>query len=234
MIPKTLYMIWIGDSIPVYAEKAVSAYKEYNKDFNVVFLNYTVSQMENIPESDPTDMYDLCFRNTVVKCVKNRKTEIDYYKNMRFIQYVADKFRFDLLHEFGGIYVDCDTWPIKPFDDALLSDGFIASQIDYSKNFRLITDIYFAGCEKHRVWNDMKHLIPNPGNYDLFSDTLNNKVNADRYRIIKERFFNGKLGLDEHYLNGKYYYIDHFYDGGWNGRWNKDNITVPKCKFDEI
>lgn len=232
MIPKQLFMIWIGDAIPLYAKKSYLAYKECNKDFNIIFLNYTIKQLETIVEDNSIDAYDLCFKNTVKKCVNNHKNEIDYYKNMRFIQYVADKFRFELLQTFGGIYVDCDTWPIKPFDDALLMDGFIASQLDYNKNFRLITDIYFVGCEKNKLWNNMKYLIPYPSNYDLFNDSLSNKINETRYNNIKEKFFAGVLNQNEHYLNDRYYYIDHFYDGRWNGRWNKDNITVPKCKFD--
>ena len=41
-----------------------------------------------------------------------------------FCQAVANIFRFILLEEKGGIYVDCDTLPIKPFDDALLEKAF--------------------------------------------------------------------------------------------------------------
>ena len=31
------------------------------------------------------------------------------------------------LNEEGGIYVDCDTWPLKPFDDEILSNEIISS-----------------------------------------------------------------------------------------------------------
>ena len=33
---------------------------------------------------------------------------------------LSDIYRLKLVSEFGGLYVDCDTFPLKPFDDKLL------------------------------------------------------------------------------------------------------------------
>lgn len=30
---------------------------------------------------------------------------------------ISDAFRFYLLNKYGGIYLDLDTFPVKPFDD---------------------------------------------------------------------------------------------------------------------
>jgi hypothetical protein len=34
-IPKTLYMIWLGDNLPRYHELSLSAYKYANPKFNI-------------------------------------------------------------------------------------------------------------------------------------------------------------------------------------------------------
>ena len=36
------------------------------------------------------------------------------------MQVLSDIYRLKLVSEFGGLYVDCDTFPLKPFDDKLL------------------------------------------------------------------------------------------------------------------
>lgn len=56
----------------------------------------------------------------------------------------------EILNEYGGIYVDCDTFPIKPFDDDIISKSFIAQhdyKIGYGRNARYVKyiDNYFIG-----------------------------------------------------------------------------------------
>ena len=43
-----------------------------------------------------------------------------YKRNVRFIQLLSDVLRLVIINKYSGIYVDCDTFPIKPFDDKLL------------------------------------------------------------------------------------------------------------------
>lgn len=61
-----------------------------------------------------------------------------------YITAISDAFRFYLLNKYGGIYLDMDTFPVKPFDDKLLSyeNGFT---INYKPN---ISDIFFIGMNK--------------------------------------------------------------------------------------
>lgn len=40
---------------------------------------------------------------------------------MVFNTAMSDALRFYLLDTYGGIYLDCDTFPVKPFDDRLLN-----------------------------------------------------------------------------------------------------------------
>lgn len=66
----------------------------------------------------------------------------------------------EILNEYGGIYVDCDTFPIKPFDDRLSCKNFIAQhdyKIGYGKNAKYVKyiDNYFIG------------IMPNCDFYDL-------------------------------------------------------------------
>jgi mannosyltransferase OCH1-like enzyme len=38
----------------------------------------------------------------------------------------VDVLKFYLLDKYGGIFLDCDTFPVKPFDDILLQNEFFA------------------------------------------------------------------------------------------------------------
>jgi len=55
-----------------------------------------------------------------------------------------------LVSTFGGIYVDCDTFPMKPFDDALLQMQQFTVARHYDNDAKLINknigiDNYFFG-----------------------------------------------------------------------------------------
>jgi mannosyltransferase OCH1-like enzyme len=48
-----------------------------------------------------------------------------------------------LLNEYGGIYLDCDCFPIRPFDENILISDFICTRY-YEKNF-IRRDCFFMG-----------------------------------------------------------------------------------------
>ena len=67
---------------------------------------------------------------------------------------LADIYRLEILNEFGGIYLDCDTYPLKKFDDKLLEKSFIVqtyiNTINNNKVFsHVISDNYFIGLDKN-------------------------------------------------------------------------------------
>jgi len=46
---------------------------------------------------------------------------------------IADYLRFNLLTKYGGIYCDLDCYPLKPFDDDILSEPFCV-ECNYKEN----------------------------------------------------------------------------------------------------
>lgn len=51
-----------------------------------------------------------------------------FKNNIIFNTAFSDAFRFYLVDTYGGIYVDCDTLPVKPFDTLLLKEKYFQCQ----------------------------------------------------------------------------------------------------------
>lgn len=78
---------------------------------------------------------------------------------------LSDILRMEILNEYGGIYVDCDTFPIKPFDDDIISKSFIAQhdyKIGYGRNARYVKyiDNYFIGMTPCYGFYDLEDMRP--------------------------------------------------------------------------
>jgi hypothetical protein len=99
-IPKVIHYCWFGNKEkPEFIKKCIASWKQYCPDYEIVEWN------EN---------------NYNVK--KNKYMEQAY--SMGKYGYVPDYARIDILHEFGGIYLDTDVEIIKSFDDLLPLGAF--------------------------------------------------------------------------------------------------------------
>jgi mannosyltransferase OCH1-like enzyme len=72
---------------------------------------------------------------------------------------LSDVVRVELINEFGGIYLDCDTYPLKSFDDELLNYKTFCVKRHYLEYIN--TDNYFMGSISRKYTND----ITNPLSY---------------------------------------------------------------------
>lgn len=74
------------------------------------------------------------------------------YSNTPFIQLFCDVLRLELLNVYGGIYVDCDTFPLKPFDDIMFNHKkfLVYDKIGES----LVPNNYFIGLKKGEHWSN--------------------------------------------------------------------------------
>ena len=137
---------------------------------------------------------------------------------------LSDAFRFYLLNKYGGIYLDLDTFPVKPFDDKLLlyENGFT---VNYRPNRY---DIFFVGMNKGCVDNGLVQL-PNDKNekwFDgkvhriLYYEKIWQRIYESHCQDIKHKFFNCLLQMGECMYNSMLvpqYYVDHFRKEAW--RW---------------
>lgn len=133
MVPKQIFFIWLGDQKPDFVDFSMNAFREVNPSFKVDLVWWTIAQIENTE--------DRILRGSIDWTLGHRRP------HLRFIQNLADVYRMSLLNEYGGIYLDADTFPIRPFDDALLAKPFNVTR-SYNNNWAIFKEIFFVGKEK--------------------------------------------------------------------------------------
>ena len=131
--------------------------------------------------------------------------------------------RFYLLYTYGGIYLDCDTFPIKPFDEELLNNNYFIS-CRYIKSYNyLFFDNFFSGqiqTINNKIFHICKEYLTSELDYNVLYPLNERKID---YNLCK-KFYNGTLKYGEYYGDPKFNYLDHY--TLWN--WNPD-----KCKIQE-
>lgn len=238
MIPKQLFMIWFGDNIPNYVQFSINAYKEANPDFIVKLIYFSIKNIEDIYNGKINSIYDKMLNEVIFDILnKNEKyknilnktymyilqhQEVFYGKEIRFIQLLSDIYRLRIIQEFGGIYVDCDTFPLKPFDNQLLQLGSFIVNRHYNNNAsnNVADDNYFFGSiSNSNIQNSIKLLQTN----DKWWSNI-------QYLINKKKFYELKFKYVQQFnqLN----YIEHYFDGNWKNK--NGRIRTPKCFLDVI
>lgn len=225
MIPKKIWFIWFGDNKPNYVDFAINAFREANPDFNIELIHKTIKDIE-----DPSDkkydkeikecIYYILNKDNPRKNILYKKSIIAYttYSKRRFIQILANIFRLKIINTYGGIYLDCDTFPVKPFDDELLNNkNFCVHNI----NDPWPKDCFFLGCSPGIYKPDYK--------FDRVYN-IEKILPKNKWYIRRKRFYECRLKYIEN-LESEYY-IEHFEDRTWQKRKHKDILT-PLCKYDK-
>jgi len=120
MIPKRIHMCYHWEAPPEWVLASVDEFAAMNPDYEMIFWDH-------IPKNMPTAIHEA----------------LTLAPTCRF---KSDLVRYWLLQQHGGIYVDVDCRPVKPFDDDLLEhDAFCARYGDYNGN-HCSADNFFMGC----------------------------------------------------------------------------------------
>lgn len=216
MISRWLIFIWLGSKMPDYGRFCIQSFQEVNPSFEVMAIEEP--DVENTKNEDLKDCMSLINSdgNNLYKRMVNRNFAKKHLSSTRTRQLTAisDAFRLYLLNKYGGIYLDLDTFPVKPFDDKLLSyKGFVPY---YKKNR---SDWFFIGLPPGFISKGMIHGY-------AFDSEIHRIVLLDRaYKIFKanldtnvKKFFSCKLEHGSHVLPLSFfpeYYIDHFKIRSW-------------------
>lgn len=227
MIPKQLFFIWIGDSQPDYVNFAINSFKEINPDFRINFLRYKIADIEDkrdVGEFD-SNMYNCV--DYINKCLSG-DSSVPYFKNIRryksygrkFSQILANIVRLDILNQYGGIYLDCDIFAVRPFDSTLMERDFVTNSCtSYDIKYRH-KDSHFFGIDsnvKYSVYHDIPNVVNT--NYLKFSENEN-------WIRRRDLFYKCSLTANDYDFEDYPYYVEHFVDRTWNtGR-------TPVCKYD--
>ena len=103
MIPKIIHFVWFGTARPEWVERNISAFRAMNPDYDVMVHDEGVLDVEKYGE-----LFDR---------LPSRSDQ-------------SDLLRYSALQKWGGWYVDCDMFPLRP-----LSDAERAWNLDGSKLF---------------------------------------------------------------------------------------------------
>lgn len=176
MIEKHIHMAWVGRFIPRYAYDMAFAFKHMNPSFKFTFHHAYAAQ----------DLQHLFNTYTRLAC---------YYEKLgrSRSQVAANIWRIDILNNVGGIYVDCDCVPCKPFDEVLLNrDAFVVMHKHNSMS--MIKDCYFMG--KSHTCAEIQHYEDISGEMSYIVDQTCSYVEQlkDKMHFIKRDY--SKINLD--------------------------------------
>ena len=110
MIPKTIHRIWVGGPMP-------QIYKNYEKKWLELNPGWSVKTWGD------GDFGWLANQELFDKAE-------EYAPADGVGQFRSDVARYEILHRFGGVYVDCDVEPLRPFDSLLGPEGFAGWEVD--------------------------------------------------------------------------------------------------------
>lgn len=90
-IPKKIHQIWLGSDLPENYNKLINTWKFFHPDWE--YKLWTDKDIEDL------NLYN-----------------IDLYNKTKNYGEKSDILRYEILHRYGGLYVDCDFECLKPFD----------------------------------------------------------------------------------------------------------------------
>jgi mannosyltransferase OCH1-like enzyme len=118
MIPKIIHYCWFGGNpLPELTLKCIESWKKYCPDYKIIEWNERNFNVNTI--------------NYTTKAYEAKK-----------YAFVADYARFEILYQYGGIYLDTDVEIVKPIDDLLQQSIFLGREEIDRVNPGLI-----VGCE---------------------------------------------------------------------------------------
>lgn len=223
MIPKVLQFIWIWDPLPPFAEYVIDAYRKTNPTWKIM-------EISKVPDDFPATLRPFIDEPRIPSAYK------------------CDLFRGWSLWRYGGVNVDMDSLPIRPFDDYLVDrDCFMpicrSNYDDYGD-----VDVCFTGSiEGHPFWESVANRCLHPEAWitpRMWFCGTNTFVEAEKYNVSalldicqeateSEREFFVKGEYDRIHLGGRGY-IKHFrastalekYVDGFTSHWRGDETWL--------
>ena len=220
MIPKVIYFIWFGKEKPDYSINSFNNFKNVNCTYSIEYI------YERDPFNSSNKDIKICLdlintKGTFYYKFYNRSfAKKHQFSSNGIFTRLSACLRFYLLYTYGGIYLDCDTFPIKPFDEELLNNKGFCCTVEY--NGLLYNDIYFMGsCENTNIFdiNNLVYHAPKDQNvekniYKLPILKVNELLNTKRYKQLFDKFIKCELRYGETLMNNNYY-IDHYFKNEW-------------------
>ncbi len=219
MIPKIIHYCWFGNNpIPEGDRKNIETWKKVCPDYKIIEWN--------------EKNYDITKNKYMYDAYKNRK-----------MGFVPDYARFDIIYEYGGIYLDTDVEILKPLDKLLENHAYMGFEMgkyinggigfgaeahnDIIKQLRDMYDSMNFYCEDGTL-----NLLPSPS---YITELLKKKgliVNDKMQMVENMRIYPSEYFAPKDYKTGKINVTDnsytiHHYNGSWIEK-NKVKIFINK------
>lgn len=154
LIPKVAHFVWMGSAIPDFIQGNIDRFATLNPEWEIKIWN-------GIPEEFPQDLWDLALK-------------------LPFMCMRSDLIRLWILHSHGGIYLDCDVYSLRSFNDLLNYDHFFGLE----KNGFAVSNAVI-GAQRGSIFLDMLfkaavEALKNTANFEI--RTLIGPDLLDRFR----------------------------------------------------
>ena len=224
-IPKIIHFIWLGPKpFPITSIKNVRSWLANHPDWKFMFWT---------DRKRPAPCNDMEVINIKKFEFKKLKNEYDISDNWA---QKSDILRFEILFQYGGIYVDHDANSVKKFDDLCKNFDFFAgleTPHEEINDYTITLGIGLIGSmPKHpfvdKTMDKIINLIeqiekkyPNSDPYHIANKTLRGTYSAATYAVLENintdenlniilpaSYFYGRKGLPS-------FYSQHYYSASW-------------------
>lgn len=131
MIPRTFYRIWVGEPVPERYETFWAKFQELHPGWEFITL------------ASP----NLMWMRKHVKAVYDQCTTHAGR---------SDVLRYEVVYQFGGVYVDCDVEPLKSFEPLIHTDKAFAGWEDS----RMICPTVIGAPIEHPALGELLDVLP--------------------------------------------------------------------------
>jgi mannosyltransferase OCH1-like enzyme len=189
MIPKKIHMIWLGSSLPEKFNKLIDSVKTVNYDYEFILWS--------------DDNIDFRLENK------------ELFDNTNNLGSKSDILRMEILNIYGGIYMDCDFYQCKKFDDLLNYDFVIGSGL------------------KNELWNGLMMAKPNSEIVRAYLKSIETNIPNTEDIMKATGPYRMKKVFDQNTFteNFKILIGDYFYPFDANQRFRIRNITEEDIDF---
>jgi mannosyltransferase OCH1-like enzyme len=222
-IPKIIHQTWKNDNIPNFLKDFQFSWKKYNPEYE--YRLWTDQDIDTFIKTKHNWFYPIFCR---------------YNANIKRV----DAFRYFLLYEFGGLYVDLDFECLKSFDSLIEKEKcfFGSEPPQHVKKWKvsglLPCNALMASIPKHPFWKFVCHQLPKTANdNNIVKSTGPVFLRKCYYEWINKKEYLNKSSMHIKCFNHKYFYpsidIVAFYKKNPNKFDNEHNKRLNNLYFDE-
>ena len=212
-IPKKIHQIWLGGEIPKIYDIIRKTWEKCHPDWE--YKLWTDKDIDSLN-------------------IINKKQ----YDNATNFGTKSDILRYEILYQFGGVYVDTDFECIKKFDDLLYLDFF--SSVAYNEKIEMYNGLIASSQHNNIIFSCIKNMgIIKDGNWkDMFNSTgpyyftknvLNNIDSITNSVIFPITFFYplpNNISAEDKLVVKKYLKPESYAIHQWHVSWGSKKITT--------